>query len=349
MKNEAARRAVRSRDKKCTECGMSNDEHKRRFGNSLHVHRLGREYKVGECVALCRPCHQAKHSLKCTVRQRDGYACVECGFRNDEHKKLYDTPTGRSTPLHVYCQRGKFDSEVEWARLGVTMDECVTLCSFCYLAKRSIIPAILRRDKFQCSQCGRRPENWRLWEATLAIHRVEGFCHEAVGPSAKLHDFTTLCDECHEVYHPDKLAEFLQAGWTLERADIFKRLGISSVHGKDQLKRYKKYLKLVHSFVELFEARGIPKNPRSVLRLPKTTLPDNFRREAMNEAIKDMKWEPPPYLSLTTQKKLKKMTEVEKSRYWDEKVSRFVKRKLEWYLQPSVVLVKGGDSRAVKI
>jgi hypothetical protein len=308
MKNEAAKRAVRIRDKKCTECGMSNDEHKGRFGQSLHVHRLGTEYKVEECVALCHPCHQAKHSIKCAVRKRDSYACTECGFTNEEHKKLYEVP------LFVYCLRNKFNSEVEWVKLGVKEDECVTLCSFCQDPRDNTNLRKMRRDRFQCSQCGRRPENWRLWNATLAIHRLKGFCHEVVDVSARLRDFTTLCDECHEVYHPDKLAEFLEAGWTLEQQEVFQRLGISSVRGRDQLKPYKEYLKLVHFFLELFENEGIPKKPQTALPMPETSLPESFRLEAFNQAIKDMEQE--PYLSVEARKKLKKMTcEREPGRY----------------------------------
>jgi hypothetical protein len=162
-----------------------------------------------------------------------------------------------------------------------------------------------------------------------------------------LRDFTTFCHECHEIYHPDKLAEFLQAGWTLERQDIFERLGISSVHGKDQLKPYKEYLKLVHFFLELFDTRGIPKKPQTVLRLAKTSLPDNFRAEAVHQAIKDMK--EPPVLFGREKKMLKKMTEAEKEAFLTEQQRQFVRYRLKSYLEPSVDLVKDRDPRSVRI
>lgn len=48
--------AVRERDGyHCTECGMTNDQHKAKYGKSLDVHRLvpGSLYTVDGCVTLC--------------------------------------------------------------------------------------------------------------------------------------------------------------------------------------------------------------------------------------------------------------------------------------------------------
>ncbi len=64
---------VRYRDGfRCTECGMTNDEHIQVHGRSLDVHRLipGSPYTIEGCVTLCRPCHRTKpRSPKGMARQ----------------------------------------------------------------------------------------------------------------------------------------------------------------------------------------------------------------------------------------------------------------------------------------
>jgi hypothetical protein len=55
--------AVRERDGyRCTDCGMTNDEHLARHGKSLHVHRLvpGSRYAISGGVTLCYSCHSTK-------------------------------------------------------------------------------------------------------------------------------------------------------------------------------------------------------------------------------------------------------------------------------------------------
>jgi hypothetical protein len=52
--------AIRARDgNRCTKCGMMNEEHLRRYGKSLEVHRTtpGSPYTHDGCVTLCKPCH----------------------------------------------------------------------------------------------------------------------------------------------------------------------------------------------------------------------------------------------------------------------------------------------------
>lgn len=52
--------AVRERDGwRCTKCGMTNDDHKRKTGRALQVHRTepGKLYRVETCILLCRRCH----------------------------------------------------------------------------------------------------------------------------------------------------------------------------------------------------------------------------------------------------------------------------------------------------
>src|ERR1043166_7209937 len=57
--------AVRARvGYRCTECGLSNDQHIADYGQALHVHRVfpGGQYSLarGFCVTLCRVCHGGK-------------------------------------------------------------------------------------------------------------------------------------------------------------------------------------------------------------------------------------------------------------------------------------------------
>jgi hypothetical protein len=57
---EIVKPAVRRRDgMRCTQCGMTNDQHMDKYGWSLEVHRLtpGSPYTVEGCVTLCRKCH----------------------------------------------------------------------------------------------------------------------------------------------------------------------------------------------------------------------------------------------------------------------------------------------------
>jgi hypothetical protein len=68
------RAAIRERDgQKCTECGMTADEHRKRFGRTLDVHRIqpGGEYSFANCVTLCRPCHRPKPKSPYGIVPRD--------------------------------------------------------------------------------------------------------------------------------------------------------------------------------------------------------------------------------------------------------------------------------------
>jgi 5-methylcytosine-specific restriction endonuclease McrA len=56
----AIKTAVRLRDgMRCTQCGLSNADHQKATGKSLHVHRLqpGSAYTVQGCISLCASCH----------------------------------------------------------------------------------------------------------------------------------------------------------------------------------------------------------------------------------------------------------------------------------------------------
>src|SRR6516225_634594 len=68
--------------------------------------------------------------------------------------------------LSVHCAREGLchacghAKESAWTSQKVKAEECYTLCRFCHLGKHSIVPAVLRRDKFQCVDCGKKPEAW---------------------------------------------------------------------------------------------------------------------------------------------------------------------------------------------
>ncbi len=57
-------------DKKCVVCGMTNEEHKKKYGERLHIHHLnndgrhnirkGLEPKHNDIMVLCRSCHVSK-------------------------------------------------------------------------------------------------------------------------------------------------------------------------------------------------------------------------------------------------------------------------------------------------
>jgi hypothetical protein len=58
--SEKVKAKVRKRDRwKCKACGMTNAEHLKKYGTSLHVHRIvpGSKYTIGGCVTLCMACH----------------------------------------------------------------------------------------------------------------------------------------------------------------------------------------------------------------------------------------------------------------------------------------------------
>lgn len=59
--------AVRERDgHQCTKCGVTADEHLRRHGRGLDVHRTvpGSLYSLAGCVSLCLGCHAAEPGRK---------------------------------------------------------------------------------------------------------------------------------------------------------------------------------------------------------------------------------------------------------------------------------------------
>ena len=80
------KRLVRKRDGyRCTECGMTTQEHLERYDRLLDVHRIvpGSPYTVEGCVALCRGCHGNKP--KCQPGEND-----QCRLAFHLPQKMYD-------------------------------------------------------------------------------------------------------------------------------------------------------------------------------------------------------------------------------------------------------------------
>jgi hypothetical protein len=64
---ERRRMGERIRSQGCAECGMSNQESKRRWGKSLHLHHIDgntRNDVEENLVALCNSCHPMIHGRK---------------------------------------------------------------------------------------------------------------------------------------------------------------------------------------------------------------------------------------------------------------------------------------------
>src|SRR5205814_7475949 len=98
-------------------------------------------------------------------------------------------------------------------KLGIKEQDCYTLCAFCHLAKHSIKPSVLLRDGFQCRECGKKPDDIRLWFQAVTVHRLVGYCDEGIVPTADPAGFMTLCHECHEKQHADKFTEYITYGF----------------------------------------------------------------------------------------------------------------------------------------
>ncbi len=63
LKGHDIRVIVRHRDGyRCVECGMTAQEHKKKYRRTLDVHRVtpGSPYTVDGCIALCKKCHATK-------------------------------------------------------------------------------------------------------------------------------------------------------------------------------------------------------------------------------------------------------------------------------------------------
>jgi hypothetical protein len=363
---KSIKRQVRERaGNRCSECGMTAEEHKRRFGKNLDVHRttswgpfsLG-PYDVKKAVALCDTCHRAKHSLKCAIRRRDGFVCTECGMTNEEHHKVYDGP------MPVHCLRalperspGRNCDEDVWRKNKVKPQDCVTLCQFCHHAKHSIKPAVLKRDDFRCTECGRRPENFRLWYAVLCVHRLSGDCEKYCGPDTDPAGFVTLCIECHEKRHPDRLSEAIQFGGQLKLPKVIEQFpeefGITlPVTSKQQLAAYKQYLLVVNFFLQHFRRRGVPKSRpfrKKLLDMPDTSLSMVLRREAAEEAIGHIA-KPFLYFNVKEQKRMVTMAADARAAYVRQKTDDYLDRKVKGNLEPRVTLSTGlCSSRSIKI
>jgi hypothetical protein len=114
------KKQVRERDnQQCCECGMTAEEHRRRFGKNLHVHRteyfghfsLG-TYEIDKCETLCTLCHKAKHNFYDSIRRRDGWACTKCGMSDEDTGCCTNAPCQfiareKASAMHAAMQRNR--------------------------------------------------------------------------------------------------------------------------------------------------------------------------------------------------------------------------------------------------
>jgi hypothetical protein len=272
----------------------------------------------------------------------------------EDHRELY------RCPLHVHCKvEGRCD---KWGFRGqeAKAEECCTLCDFCHLGKHSIQPAVLRRDKFQCVDCGKKPADNRLWRGVVTVHRLSGdcdlnklfsrpcrgvtvhrlsvYCDEEIGPEADPAGFVTLCLDCHEKRHPERSAKCIELGGTVCLDEILaSELEIAvPITSKDQLAPYKEYLLLVNQFIEHFRKNGLPPKDYRLLNFARD-FPDQrlslwLRRNAAYEAHKalttarEMTSAPIPSLTLREKKAMRRMSEEEKMVFLRKREERHLRQ-----------------------
>jgi hypothetical protein len=217
-------------------------------------------------------------------------------------------------------------------------EECCTLCHFCHLGKHSIHAVVLRRDQFQCVDCGKKPEDQRRWPGIMTVHRMSGKCDEEIGPDADPAGFVTLCWDCHEKRHPERFDEYIQRGGAVWLDEILaSELEIAGpIMSKDQLAPYKEYLLLVNQFIEHFRKNGLPANDYRLRKFardfPDQRLSLGPRRNAAYEAqealttARAMTSAPIPSLTRREKKAMRRMSEEEKKAFLQKREERHLRQ-----------------------
>jgi hypothetical protein len=93
-------------------------------------------------------------TIKAAVRDRDGYACTDCGMTNDRHIERF----GRSLDVH------RTEAGSQYA-----VDGCVTLCRSCHCKK----PKTLRRKRVERVPLGARLRLSTLAKLDAAAERLD--------------------------------------------------------------------------------------------------------------------------------------------------------------------------------
>lgn len=85
----------------------------------------------------------------------------------------------------------------------------------------------LQRDKFTCQQCGRQlyVSQWTR-KKRLIVHHKDG-SGETSNKNHALSNLTTLCEQCHHLYHYISLVQ--TNGDYFVKGDIFTKLGITEI------------------------------------------------------------------------------------------------------------------------
>jgi 5-methylcytosine-specific restriction endonuclease McrA len=104
-----------------------------------HWHEIHPEWtdSLDGCLMCCENCYLGKDALRRAVCSRDGHCCTSCGLTVEEHWKRL------SRPLKIHCKKKSpwpirkkkwacSETAAEWQRLGITPEDCVTLCDACH-------------------------------------------------------------------------------------------------------------------------------------------------------------------------------------------------------------------------
>jgi hypothetical protein len=276
----------------------------------------------------------------------------------EQHSALHRGSLGTrldSAWLPVHCDRTDRCGEDTWRALGVKEEECYTLCNWCHLGKHSIWPDVLMRDRFQCTECGKKAEDSRRWFEVVTVHRLEGYCREEAGRDADPVGFVTLCHDCHKKKHPDDFTEHLRLGFEMSLPEIIRdhanKLGIKlPITSKDQLAPYREYLRVVNVFIDRFRKRGVPKESRirpALLKLAETPLSSFLRRQAALEAIKA--FERRVDFTLKQERLMKKMGEEQRQAYLKERKEDQLDTMMRVNAAPSMFFLVGKAAVPVSI
>jgi len=197
---------------------------------------------------------------------------------------------------------------------------------------------VLKRDQFQCVDCGKKPEDQRRWPGIINVHRLSGKCDEEIGPDADPAGFVSLCRFCHEKRHPERFGEYFQSG-----GEVWLDKGLASeldidlpITSKDQLAPYKEYLLLVNQFIEHFRNNGLPANDHRLRKFARD-FPDQrlsfwLRRNAAYEAqdalitARAMTSAPIPSLTRRVKQAIKRMSEEEKKVFLRKREQRHLRQ-----------------------
>lgn len=117
--SETVKDQVRKRDEyRCTECGMTHQQHVEKHGTTLHVHRLvpGSIYTLEGCITLCFTCHASKPRSP-RGKARNGLVLLPKPLYNQiaalakKHHRPISWECRRAIEEHLECCRQQSESK----------------------------------------------------------------------------------------------------------------------------------------------------------------------------------------------------------------------------------------------